>query len=99
MRGDVYLATAGTKTRPVVEISEPVLARPLVAHLTTVERSIATHVPVVDQLAAGVDRACWINAHTIEPIDRTRLGRPIGRLDDVTMWSLCSAIALATGCD
>ena len=98
MRGDVYLATAGTKTRPVVEISEPELARPLVVHLTTVERDLPTQIEVVDLDAAGIDRTCWVNAHAIESIDRRDLDQPIGRLDDVTMWSLCSAIAVATGC-
>lgn len=99
MRGDVYLATAGTKTRPVVEISEPELDRPLVAHLTTVDRDLPTQVAVIDIAAAGVDRTCWINMHAIEPIDRNRLGPRIGHIDDVTMWALCSALATATGCD
>ena len=99
MRGDVYLATAGTKTRPVVEVSEPELDRPLVAHLTTVERDLPTHVAVADLAAAGVDRTCWINTHAIEPIDRNQLGRRIGQIDDVTMWALCAAFAIATGCD
>ncbi len=94
----MFLATAGTKTRPVVEISEPELARPLVAHLTTTERRIPTQVEVVDTGLAGVDRQCWVNLHAIEPIDRSRLGPSIGRLDEETLWSLCPALELATGC-
>jgi len=99
MRGDVFLATAGTKTRPVVEISEPELSRPLIAHLTTTQRRIPTQVPVGDISAAGVHRECWVNLYAIEVIDRYRLGPPIGRLDDETLRSLCPAVEAATGCD
>lgn len=99
MRGEVFLATAGIKTRPVVEISEPELDRPLVAHLTTTERAIPTQIPVLDAVAAGVDRECWVNLYAIESIDRGRLGPPIGRLDSQTLWSLCGALEIALGCD
>lgn len=98
MRGDVFLATAGTKTRPVVEISEPELARPLIAHLTTTERQIPTQVGVTDPELAGVDRVCWVNLHAIESIDRVRLGPAIGQLDEDSLWRICSAIEIATGC-
>lgn len=98
MRGDVFLATAGTKTRPVVEISEPELTRPLIAHLTTTDRRLPTQIEVIDLELAGVDRACWVNLYAIESIDRTRLGQPIGRLDNETLWRLCSGIQTATGC-
>ncbi|MDH4280280.1 MAG: type II toxin-antitoxin system PemK/MazF family toxin [Acidimicrobiia bacterium] len=99
MRGEVYLATVGTKTRPVVEISAPLIDRPLVAHFTTIDRAVPTQVAVVDVAAAGVDRQCWINLLAIEPFDRNRLGPPIGRLDPETLWGLCGALAIATGCD
>jgi mRNA-degrading endonuclease toxin of MazEF toxin-antitoxin module len=99
MRGDVYLATAGTKTQPVVEISGPLVSRPLVAHLTTIERRVPTQVEVHDVAAAGVDRTCWVNLMAIEPIDRDRLGPAIGHLDPETEWLLCDALAIATGCD
>ena len=98
MRGDVFLATAGTKTRPVVEISEPELARPLIAHLTTTERRLPTQVEVTDLVMAGVHRVCWVNLHAIESFDRNRLGAPIGRLDEEALRQLCSGIQAATGC-
>jgi len=99
MRGDVFVATAGTKTRPVVEISTPELSRPLIAHLTTTHRQVPTQIPVSDISAAGVNRECWVNLYAIETIDRYRLGPPIGRLDPETLHSLCAAIKAATGCD
>ncbi len=99
MRGDVYLATAGTKTRPVVEISAPLIDRPLIAHLTTIDRAVPTQVEVLDITAAGVDRQCWINLLAVETFDRDRLGSPIGRIDPETLWQTCQALAVATGCD
>lgn len=98
MRGEVFVATAGTKTRPVVEISEPELDRPVIAHLTTVQRAIPTHVAVVDLELAGMERECWINVHAVEAIDRSRLGRPIGRLDSETLRAMSDALAIANGC-
>ncbi|MGI9019067.1 MAG: type II toxin-antitoxin system PemK/MazF family toxin [Euzebya sp.] len=100
-RGDVWLAEAGGKRRPVLVLtrSEVIDVRTLVtvAEITTSVRGLAVEVGV-DHIEAGIDRASVINCDGLHTIARTTLTTYVGSVDDTTLQRVCSAINHALGC-
>lgn len=100
-RGEIWLAEAGRKRRPVLVITRPevidVRALVTVAEVSTSIRGIAAEV-VFDHAGAGLDRPSVINCDGLHTITRSALTTYVGQVDDETMSRVCSAIAYALGC-
>ncbi|MFV1991449.1 MAG: type II toxin-antitoxin system PemK/MazF family toxin [Acidimicrobiales bacterium] len=101
IRGDVWLAQVGRKSRPVLVLtrSEVIEARQLVtvAEITTTIRGLAAEV-TFDHVAAGLDRDSVINCDGLHTITQASLTSQVGNLDDDTMADVCWAVAYALGC-
>ena len=100
-RGEIWLAHAGGKTRPVVILtrSEVIDVRHLitVAEVTTTVRGIAVEV-AFDHDEAGLDRNSVINCDGIYTVRRSSLSTRIGVLEHTTMSEVCWAVDYALGC-
>lgn len=100
-RGEVWLATVGRKTRPVVVLTrtEVLDVRRLVtvAEITTSIRGLSVEVPI-DHEAVGIDHESVINCDGIHTIARSSLARHLGTLDESTMQTVCWAVRHALDC-
>jgi mRNA-degrading endonuclease toxin of MazEF toxin-antitoxin module len=101
MRGEVWLAHAGRKKRPVLVLtrSEVIDVRQLVtvAEITTSIRGLAAEVEV-DSADVGLDRPSVVNCDGIHTVVQATLTGRIGALDDDTMRKVCAAVSYALGC-
>lgn len=86
--GEVWLATVGTKRRPVLVLTRPevldVRARVTVAEISTSARGLAAEVDV-DNNSIGLDRQSVVNCDELHTIDQTTLSAYVGAVDDDTM--------------
>jgi mRNA-degrading endonuclease toxin of MazEF toxin-antitoxin module len=100
-RGELWLAHAGRKKRPVVVLtrSEVIDVRDLVtvAEVTTAIRGLAAEVDV-DHVEVGLDRPSVINCDGLHTVPRATLTGPIGAVGDHTLRKVCSAVSYALGC-
>jgi mRNA interferase MazF len=101
-RGELWwceLPAAGR--RPVVVLSRdvaiPRLGRALVAPCTTTIRSLPSEV-VLDPAEEPVPQRCAVNLDSVESVSVAVLVERLGRLADVTMRDICSALAVAVDC-
>ncbi len=102
-RGDIWMYTfrAPDKQRPVVVLSRqsviPLLRTVMVAPVTSTIHGVPSEVLVgVEQ---GLKRESAVNLDHVQTVDRSRLKRYLGHLDDETMAGVCRALAVAVGCD
>lgn len=100
-RGEIWLAEAGGKRRPVVVLTrnEVIDVRDLVAvaEVTTTMRGLAAEV-AIDHVAAGLDQECVINCDGLHTIARRHLTTRVGSLGDEAMDRVCAAVHYALGC-
>lgn len=99
-RGEVWLAELD-KLRPVVILTRDPLGRVLhsviIGPITSTVRGLSTEVPVgVDD---GVRRESVVNLDNVQLLLRRQLLRPVGRVRAEAMDRICTALAIATGCD
>jgi mRNA interferase MazF len=101
IRGEVWLAEAGRKRRPVLVLTRSgvidVRALVTVAEITTTIRGIGAEVPF-DHRTAGLERESAVNCDGLHTVPQTSLTRRLGDLDDPTMRRVCAALAYALGC-
>ena len=100
-RGEVWLAEAGGKRRPVLILtrSEVLEVRALVtvAEVTTVTRGLAAEVDL-DHESIGLDRDSVVNCDGLHTVAQTRLTQLVGTVDEPTMTRVCWAVRYALGC-
>ena len=100
-RGEVWLAEAGGKRRPVLVLTRPEVidVRQLVtvAEVTSSIRSIAAEVGI-DHESAGLDHPSVINCDGIHTVAQSSLTIRVGSVSDDTMRKVCAAISYALGC-
>ncbi len=86
--------------RPVLVLSRaavlPVLARPLVAPLTTRVRGLPTEVAL--DADDGLPEACVVSLDNVQPLAAALLVERITTLRPVRMIEVCRALAVATEC-
>lgn len=102
-RGEVWwceLPDSGR--RPVVVLSRdvaiPRLRRALVAPCTTTVRGLASEV-LLEPGEDPVPRRCVANLDSMESVSLSVLTDRLGRLSDLRMREICSALAVAVDCD
>ncbi len=99
-RGEIWLAEAGGKVRPVLVLtrSDVLEVRRLVtvAEVTTAARGLSVEVPVGE--GAGLDHASVINCDGLHTLAQTSLTKRLGILDDDDMDRVCLATSYALGC-
>jgi mRNA interferase MazF len=102
-RGDIwtYEFQRPDKRRPVLVLSRSeaiaVLHTVLVAPITSTIRGLPSEVPV--GAAEGLKHESAVNLDHIQTVERSRLSRYIGHLNEEKMRAVCRSIAVATGCD
>lgn len=100
-RGEVWLAQAGRKKRPVLVLTRPEVldVRELVtvAEITTSRRGLAAEVGV-DHVEVGLDRPSVVNCDGLHTVPQASLTTYVGGVSDETMNNVCSAVAYALGC-
>ena len=86
--------------RPVLIVSRaavvPVLARPLVAPLTTRVRGLPTEVAL--DADDGLPQPCVVSLDNIQPLAAASLVERISVLGPERMAAVCRALAVATDC-
>lgn len=86
--------------RPVLVLTRDavlgVLARPLVAPLTTRVRDLPTEVALDPD--DGVPQACVVSLDNVQPIARSLLVERVTRLGTDRMREVCAALAAAVDC-
>lgn len=100
-RGDIWWSEhPQLGRRPVLVLSRgavlPVLARPLVALLTTTVRDIPTEVAL--DRSDGVPKPCVVSLDNVQPLAAALLVERITSLSAERMLAVCRALAIATGC-
>jgi mRNA interferase MazF len=99
-RGEVWLADLD-KRRPVVVLTRDPLGRYLnaviVGPVTSTVRGVSTEVTVGPD--DGVRRSGVINLDHVQLVARERLARRVGVVRPETMQAVCTAVAVAVGCD
>ncbi len=102
-RGDVWMYEfrGPDKLRPVVVLSRDeaiaVLHTVMVAPVTSTIRGIPSEVVVgADD---GLKHSSAVNLDHIQTVEKSRLRRHLGRLRAEPLRRLCSALAVALGCD
>lgn len=101
-RGEVWWCELpGAGRRPVVVLSRdaaiPRLRRALVAPCTTTIRSLASEV-VLEPGEDPVPQRSAVNLDSVESVSVAVLVQRLGRLADVRMRDICSALAIAVDC-
>ena len=100
-RGEIWLAQAGRKRRPVLILTRPEVidVRELVtvAEITTSVRGLAAEVEL-DHRQAGLNEPSVINCDGLHTIGQASLTRQVGTVDDATMDNVCWAVGHAIGC-
>lgn len=98
-RGDVWLVELD-KVRPAVVLTrDPMgryLRRIIVGPITSTVRGLETEVAVGP--ADGLRRVSVVNLDNSQLIQRTKLRRRVGRVQESTMLAICLATAYAIGC-
>lgn len=100
-RGDVWWSEdEHLGRRPVLVLSRsavlPVLARPLVAPLTTRARGLPTEVSL--DADDGLPQPCVVSLDNVQPLAASLLVEQITRLSPARMIEVCRALAVATDC-
>lgn len=102
-RGDVrlYRFAPPDKQRPVVvltrESAVAYLTTVTVAPVTSTIRGVPSEV-LLDQ-ADGMKGPCAANLHNVMTVVQERLGKRVGRLNNVKMGEICAALRFSIGCD
>lgn len=100
-RGELWLAEVGHKPRPVLVVTRDavldVRANVTVVEITTHARGLTVEVPV--NTAAGIEQSSVINCDGLHTVSQRSLTRRLGAVDDDVLDDVCSAIAIALGCD
>lgn len=100
-RGEVWLAEVGRKPRPVVVLTRDevldVRANVTVVEVTTQARGLAVEVPVGPE--AGTDEPSVVNCDGVHTVSQRRLTRRVGLVERDVLAGLCTAVAVALGCD
>jgi mRNA interferase MazF len=100
-RGEIWLAQAGRKQRPVLILTRPEVidVRELVtvAEITTSIRGLAAEVEL-DHSDVGLARPSVINCDGLHTVAQSSLIRRVGILADDTMDEVCGAVNYALGC-
>lgn len=100
-RGEVWLAQAGRKKRPVLVLTRPEVleVRELVtvAEVTTSIRGLAAEVRL-NHGDVGLDRPSVVNCDGLHTVPQSSLTTRVGGVSDETMTNVCSAVAYALGC-
>ena len=101
IRGEVWLAEAGRKRRPVLVLtrSEVLDVRALVtvAEITTSIRGLAAEV-LINHLEVGLDEESAINCDGLHTVSQASLTTLVGTLTEDTMQRVCTALSYALGC-
>lgn len=102
-RGEVWWCEiAEIGRRPVVVLSRdaaiPRLRRAVVGPCTTTIRGIPSEV-LLEPGEDPVPRASVVSLDSLESVSVETLVERIGRLSDERMRQICSALAIAVGCD
>jgi mRNA interferase MazF len=101
MRGEIWLAEAGRKRRPVVILTrtEVIGVRELVtvAEISTSIRGIAAEVGI-DHAVIGLDRPSVVDCDGLHTVTKTALTADVGHLDEDAMTRVCTAVSYALGC-
>lgn len=101
IRGEVWLAEAGRKRRPVLVLtrSEVLDVRALVtvAEITTSIRGLAAEV-LINHLEVGLDEESAINCDGLHTVTQASLTTLVGTLTEDTMQRVCTALSYALGC-
>lgn len=101
IRGEVWLAEAGRKRRPVLVLtrSEVLDVRALVtvAEITTSIRGLAAEV-LIDHLEVGLGEESAINCDGLHTVSQASLTTLVGTLTQDTMQQVCTALSYALGC-
>jgi mRNA-degrading endonuclease toxin of MazEF toxin-antitoxin module len=53
---------------------------------------------VLDE-ADGMKKPCAVNLHNMVTVSQQRLGKRVGRLNDVRLRQICAALRFSIGCD
>jgi mRNA interferase MazF len=101
-RGELWwCALAVASRRPVVVLSRdvaiPRLRRTLVEPCTSTIRSLPSEV-VLEPEDDPVPQRCAVNLDSVESVSVAVLVERLGRLADVRMREICSALAVAVDC-
>lgn len=100
-RGEVWLAEAGRKRRPVLVLTrrEVLDVRSLVtvAEVTRSRRGLAAEVEL-DHAAIGLDRPSVVNGDGLHTIAQSTLTTHVGDVDPSTLRRVCAAVGYALGC-
>jgi len=100
-RGEVWLAEAGRKRRPVLVLTRTevldVRALVTVAEVTTSIRGIAAEVEI-DHAQVGLERSSVINCDGLHTVTQASLTSRVGAVGEDVMNRVCSAILYALGC-
>ena len=101
IRGEVWLAEAGRKRRPVLVLtrSEVLDVRALVtvAEITTSIRGLAAEV-LINHLEIGLHEESAINCDGLHTVTQASLTTLVGTLTEDTMQRVCTALSYALGC-
>jgi mRNA interferase MazF len=102
-RGDIWLYTFSRpdKRRPVLVLSRSevidLLHTVIVAPITTTVHGAPSEVIVgIDE---GLKQQSAINLDHVQTVDKTKLKHFVGTVPPQKMNAVCSALAIATGCD
>lgn len=99
-RGEIWLAEAGRKVRPVLIVTRaPVIdVRQLVtvAEVTTTIRGLGSEVAIDENI--GLDEPSVVNCDGLHTIARSSLTSRVGALEGRVLDRVCAAIAYAVGC-
>jgi mRNA-degrading endonuclease toxin of MazEF toxin-antitoxin module len=100
-RGEIWLAEAGRKRRPVLVLTRSsvleVRALVTVAEITTTKRGIGAEV-ALDHEATGLEQPSVVNCDGVHTITQASLTKRVGALDDYTMSEVCVALRYALDC-
>ena len=89
------------KRRPVLVLSRqdviPLLHTVMVAPVTSAQRGAPSEVRV--GVEEGLERDSAVNLDHVQTVEKARLERLLGGLSTEKMRAVCSALAIATGCN
>lgn len=102
-RGELWMVAFAPpdKERPVLVLSRqaviPLLRTVMVAPVTSAIHGVPSEVVV--GVEHGLKHTSAVNLDHVQTVERSRLRRFLGRLDDAMMARVCEALAIAVGCD
>ena len=101
-RGEIWLAEAGRKTRPVLVLTRDgvIDVRELVtvAEVSTSIRGLAAEVGL-DHGEVGLQAPCVVNCDGLHTIPKRSLTRHVGEVDRGVLQRVCRAASYALGCE